>query len=287
MRKKSAMSRKWLLIPAAILLVAAITLLTVTLQGRGADRQPVTVALLHMRPEHGQKEANMEKIRNYAAEAFEHGAKIVITPEMATDAYFLTKEEVVSYAGIKDIDKELSSIADTAKKYAGYICIGFPEIAQDGTLYNSAVLFDKNGKIALHERKTAIPSWNRAGDLPAAVADTEYGKLGIVICADGYSPDKAAALGKLGVDIILSPVTWYTIDDGAHKDDENITSWKARAKENSAWYAVCNRWGVEINDGTVHDMNEGPSVLVSPEGEIILEYRAGDNRQDRILYGEI
>lgn len=246
-----------------------------------------TVALLHMNPEYQKKEENINKICTYALEAFENGANIVLTPEMATDDYFLSKEDVVSYAGIRDIESELSPISEIAKKYKGYICVGFPEIADDGSLYNSAVMFNKDGKIVLHERKRSIPGWNLKGNLEHTVYKTEYGKIGIIICADAYYPDDVSALKKLGADIILSPVTWYPSEYNGQIYDDSITSWISRAKENSLWYIACNRWGIETYNGEVQDMNMASSAVVSPDGEIICQYTANDNYQDKIVYCNI
>ena len=271
-------------------IILFLIVMSVTVIFSGCKKsEPCTVALLHMNPEYQQKEENIDRICQYAAEAFKNNADIVVTPEMATDDYFLTKEDVIEYAGIKDIEEELSSVADIADQYDGYICIGFPEIASDGSLYNAAVLFNKDGEIVLKERKRAIPSWNLPGDLEPAVADTEFGKIGIVICADSYTPENVSALKDLDADIILSPVTWFSSNAPGHSDTDNIDTWKARAKENSVWYAVCNRWGIETLDGEPQDMNNAPSVIVTADGEIVLNYSAEDSRNyaDEILYYEM
>lgn len=115
------------------------------------------IALLHINPEYHQKEANIEKNCEMAAVAFENSADIVLTSEMATDEYFLSEEDVVSYIGIKDMENEFSSISETARKYKGYICLRFPEIDSDGSMYNCAVLFGREGKVVLHECKRTIP----------------------------------------------------------------------------------------------------------------------------------
>ena len=266
----------FVLIIAVFLIIAAIFIVH--------EHAPCKVAMLHMNPEYHQKEENIAEICELAAEAFENGADIVLTPEMATDDYFLSEQDVVTYAGIRNIEAELAPIAKLADQYDGYICVGFPEIAEDGSLYNSAVMFDKDGNIALHERKRSLPDWNSLGALEPAVADTEYGKIGIIICADAYFPENAAALRDLGADIILSPVTWYPIDYEGHSADDDVNCWTARAKENSVWFLTCNRWGTEMSNGEIQDMNMGKSVVVSPKGEIVYQYTAGDCRENVILY---
>ena len=266
-----------------------LLLLTIVLISGCKKAEPCKVALLHMNPEYQQKEKNIELICKYSAEAFENGADIIVAPEMATDDYFVTKEDVVSYAGIKDIEEELASVAEVADEYDGYICMGFPEIAPDGSLYNSAVLFDKEGMVILKERKKAMPSWNKAGDLQPAVVDTEFGKIGIVICADSYTPENVSVLKDLGASIILSPVTWYSDTMPGHNSDDNIKTWLARAKENSVWYVVCNRWGIESQNGKLLDMNNAPSVVVTPDGKTVLSHTADDSKiyEDEILYYEM
>lgn len=243
------------------------------------------VSMLHMHPQYQERERNINTICEYATEAFSNGANIVVAPEMSTDFYYVTEDDVRGYAGVHNIESELSAIANVAKNNKGYIVVGFPEIAEDNTLYNSAVMFNKEGKVVLHERKRCLPSWNSIGDLPYAVYDSEFGKLGIIICADSYIPDHAKALKELGADIILSPVTWYPTD--GHNDDDNINAWTARAIENEVWYVVCNRWGEEIKDLHTEDMNGGISCVINPKGEVVFSYMAGNNFEDKILYYEI
>ena len=88
------------LILAAFLITAAIFLIH--------KNVPCKVAMLHMNPEYHQKEANITEICEMAAEAFENGADIVLTPEMATDDYYLSKRDVVTYAGIRNMEAELA-----------------------------------------------------------------------------------------------------------------------------------------------------------------------------------
>ena len=58
------------------------------------------------------------------------------------------------------MEAELAPIAELADQYEGYICVGFPEIAEDGTLYNAAVLFDKEGTI-VHRTARAETVYSR------------------------------------------------------------------------------------------------------------------------------
>lgn len=58
--------------------------------------------------------------------------------------------------------------------------------------------------------------------------ETEYGDIGMIICADSYSPDYTRILALNGADIILLPCTWWG-------DEGQLATWQTRARENGVW----------------------------------------------------
>jgi len=84
--------------------------------------------------------------------------------------------------------------------------------AENGKIYNTAVIIDPHGKPVGKYRKTHLPPVERlmvtpGNDLP--VFQTEIGQLGMLICYDMMSPEVARCLALQGADILVWPSAGY------------------------------------------------------------------------------
>jgi predicted amidohydrolase len=93
-----------------------------------------------------------------------------------------------------------------------YVVAGLTERAGD-RLYNAAVLVSPRGEILLKHRK--INELDIAHDLYATgnslgVAETEFGIVGVNICADNFpdSLELAYSQARMGCKLLLSPSAW-------------------------------------------------------------------------------
>ncbi len=99
-------------------------------------------------------------------------------------------------------------------------------IERDGPLiYNVAVLIGPDGNIIGKYRKVCLPrSEIEAGFQPGSdypVFDTKFGKVGMMVCYDGFFPEVARELGKRGAEIIAWPVMGCNPLLGAARACEN------------------------------------------------------------------
>ncbi|MEA2736315.1 MAG: hypothetical protein QOE14_2766, partial [Humisphaera sp.] len=111
-----------------------------------------------------------------------------------------------------------------AAKHKTYIVAGLLE--RDGkAAYNTSVLIDRDGKLAGKYRKICLPRSEYDGGLAPGneypVFDTDFGKVGMMICWDVAYPEIARELTARGAEIILMPI-W----------GGNETLCRARAIEN-------------------------------------------------------
>ncbi|HEX8088668.1 MAG TPA: nitrilase-related carbon-nitrogen hydrolase, partial [Blastocatellia bacterium] len=240
------------------------------------------VALIHFNPNLGDVRANVQSLNAYVEEAFQSGANIIVTPELATTGYSITTDQVIKLLGMESPFPQLSRIRDLAIQYRGYVFLALAEKSKSGRLYNSVAVFGPDGLITT-QRKRGMATWNARGDVPFEVIKTPYGDLGTIICSDSYLPDWPRVLTLKGADIIVSPANWWG-DFG----QEEI--WQTRARENGVWYVVANRWGTEIDKRFdppyTYEMNDAPSDIIDPDGTILLSYRAKESSSpgDKILY---
>ena len=127
-----------------------------------------------------------------------------------------------------------------AKEHDLYIVAGLYERA-GRLVYNVAALIGPDGDLVGVYRKVTLPS-NEAdrGVMPGdsyPVFDTRFGKLGLMVCYDGFFPEVARELTKNGAEVIAWPV-WGC----------NPTLAQARAAENhvflvsSTYEDVSSHW---------------------------------------------
>ena len=96
-----------------------------------------------------------------------------------------------------------------ARQHKMYIVAGVYE--RDGeVLYNTAVLVDRQGNVAGKYRKVYLPREEIEGGLTPGnsypVFETDFGRIGMMICWDSQYADPARALAAQGAEIIFLPI---------------------------------------------------------------------------------
>ena len=169
--------------------------------------------------EGGEPERNLERAIELTAEAKENNCDLILLPE--TLDFGWTHPSALKES--KNIPGEFSEIlCAAAKKYSIWICAGLTEkIGQKN--YNTAILINRNGQIVTKYHKinvldVGLPYYEIGQSL--SVVDTEFGKIGINICADNYADSMCIGhtLAKMGAQIILSPSSW-TVDYSITEED--------------------------------------------------------------------
>lgn len=115
-------------------------------------------------------------------------------------------------------------LGELARRKGTWVVAGVVE-REGHALYNTAVLIDRAGKFAGKYRKVYLPREELEGGITPGsdypVFDTDFGRIGIMICWDVQYPDPARALALRGAEVILMPI-W---------DGDRLLA-KARAIEN-------------------------------------------------------
>jgi len=156
-------------------------------------------------------EENRKAYGKYVEEAGKAGVDILCLPEgitlVGTGKSYLEVGEPVPGPTTEFLGK-------LARKHGMYIVAGLIE-TEGETAYNTAVMIGKDGKLAGKYRKVSLPREEIEGGLTPGDAfpafDTEFGKIGILICWDIHFPEGPRRLAYQGAEIILLPI-WGGIE---------------------------------------------------------------------------
>jgi len=100
-------------------------------------------------------------------------------------------------------------LADLARTHSTYVAFSMLErVGPD--IFNTGVLIDRAGRIVGTYRKAQLPQEEVAqGEAPGRdfpVFDTDFGKVGLMICHDTSFPEPASRLAANGAELILVPI---------------------------------------------------------------------------------
>lgn len=190
-------------------------------------RPPWRLALAQMRVDPGDPAANLARAEDWIGWAAGEGARVVLLPE-ALDCGW-THPSARSAAGPIPGGEACERLRGAARAHGVHVCAGLVE--RDGErLYNAAVFVDPEGRVRLHHRKIHELDFARAlyslGDR-LGVVDTELGRIGLMICADGLAPGGVIArtLAHMGAQVILSPCAWAVPSDHDEKEEPYGQLW--------------------------------------------------------------
>jgi len=174
----------------------------------------IKVAAIQIEPHIGDKDFNLKKMTEFIDKAAHQGAKLIVLPELANTGYiFNSREEAFSLAEPVPGGHTTELLIKKANERNIYIASGITEI--DGkVLYNSSVLVGPKGYIGKY-RKNHL--WDEEkiffehGNLGFPVFDLPFGRVGMMICYDGWFPESTRILRLQGADIIINPTNWVYV----------------------------------------------------------------------------
>ncbi|SHJ70875.1 carbon-nitrogen hydrolase family protein [Desulfofundulus thermosubterraneus] len=241
--------------------------------------EEVRVALIHAVIKWKDKEHNLRRLLTLNEEAAASGARIIVNPELATTGYtFESRRDISPFVEtVPGLTTEL--FGALARRYGVYICLGLPEVdSKSGIYYNTAVLIGSDGRVMGEHRKLAPAFkenlWAARGNLPVLVAETCFGRVGVLICADTYWYKAARMAALKGARVLLIPANWPP----HHYPPEVF--WRARALENGVYVLACNRTGQDKS----MNCNASQSFIIGPDGSVLKEVQSV---HDTILYGTL
>ncbi len=224
------------------------------------------IALLHLAPAPGALNENRLLVDAAIRSAADAGAQWIITPELATTGY-----EFIEHVGSDWIETQpdawVQGVAALSRRRRVTVFLSVPERAAD-KLYNTMLAIDRTGHIAgRHHKINALrigpEAWSTPGEDIDAVPINGFGLVGMLICADAYTPRIAETLARQGARTLVSSAAWRP---GLHGPNGE---WEAVSKATSLPIFVCNRTGQERQI----DFTIAQSVVASG-GERVVSFTA-------------
>ncbi len=203
------------------------------------------------------------------------GMDLVVFPEYALHGLSMSTDPAI----MCDLDgPEVAAMSDACREHRIWGCFSIMEKNPNGNPYNSGIILDDRGNLALYYRKlhpwVPVEPW-APGDLGIPVCEGPNGStLALIICHDGMFPEMARECAYKGADIMLRTAGYTAPIRHA---------WRITNQAN----AFCNLMVTASvclcgTDGSFDSMGEG--MIVDFDGVPIV---TGGARPDEIITAEV
>jgi N-carbamoylputrescine amidase len=266
------------------------------------DHFRVGLVQMHCGPE---PDENLKRACDKVKDAARQGAQIICLPELFKTQYFCQREDAALFDLAESIPgPSTEALAAVAREKKVVIVASLFEKRARGLYHNTAVQLDPQGNIQGMYRKMHIPDdplyyekfYFTPGDLGYKAFDTEFGKVGTLVCWDQWYPEGARLTALKGANVLFYPtaIGWHPAEKeqyGVAQHDAWRTIQRAHAIANGVFVAVVNRVGHENGNirGNIAPAGQGlefwgGSFLCDPFGRVLAE---ASHDKEEILVGEI
>lgn len=242
----------------------------------------IKVAVCQLRTEIDRSET-MAKAKRMIYEAAENGADFAVLPEMFNCPY--SREYFKKYAGLGHEDS-CAQLSAWAKELGIYIVGGSIPETEDGRIYNTCFVFDREGRQIARHRKVHLfdvelpglrvresATFSPGEDI--TVFDTEYGTMGCAVCFDLRFPELFRAMQRRGAKAVFLPAQFSTTTGPKHWEP------MLRARAFDYQYYMVGA-GAARYVGFNYEAY-GHSAVFDPSGQLICMADEGEE----ILYAEL
>lgn len=228
----------------------------------------VKIALIQMKVGLDKGE-NIRRAKELLEEAANKGADIAALPEMFNCPYSndCFREYGESYPGVTT-----EMLSEEARKNGMYVIGGsIPEL-EGGSVFNTSFIFDRQGRLAGKHRKVHLFDIDVKGKITfkesdvltpgseMTVFDTEWGRLGVMICYDIRFPEFTRKMALAGAKAVFVPAAFNMTTGPAHWE----LTFRARALDNQIYM-----FGISSARNEKGYVAYGNSIAANSWGQVI------------------
>ena len=231
--------------------------------------EKIKIAAIQM-PTVADKMENVRTVKTYLEKIKDENPDFVILPEMFCCPYQTENFPIYAEEEGGLIWQQLSAYA---KQYGVYLIGGsMPEKDAEGNVYNTCYVFDREGKQIGKHRKVHLfdidvkggqtfkeSDMLTAGDSDT-VFDTEFGKIGVMLCFDIRFPELSRMMVNDGAKVIFVPAAFNMTTGPAHWE----LSFRTRALDNQIYMVGC----APARDVSAGYISWGHSIVTDPWGRV-------------------
>ena len=216
------------------------------------------------------KMENVRTVKAYLEKIKDENPDFVILPEMFCCPYQTENFPIYAEEEGGPIWQQLSAYA---KQYGVYLIGGsMPEKDAEGNVYNTCYVFDREGKQIGKHRKVHLfdidvkggQTFKESDTLTAGdsdtVFDTEFGKMGVMLCFDIRFPELSRMMVNDGARIVFVPAAFNMTTGPAHWE----LSFRTRALDNQIYMVGC----APARDVSAGYISWGHSIVTDPWGRV-------------------
>lgn len=228
----------------------------------------VRVALLHLAPIAGDVPHNRRLVETAVTAAAGSGADWIVTPEFCVCGFSFADRIGTDWI-LEQPDLWMTGFCRRVADLRVTVFLSHPERdARTARLHNSVFVIAPDGSIlGTHRKISTLPvgseAWSTPGDEVAPIAVPPVGRVGVLVCADAYSPWIAKRLEALGARLLISSAAWAPGLYGPNGE------WERCTLDTGLPLLVCNRTG---SDQTM-SFSEAESVVLK-DGRRLLSLRS-------------
>jgi len=258
-----------------------------------------TIALVQM-ASGADAEKNLVTAVARVEEAAQRGADVVCLPELFRSPYPCQTEDTANFRYAEPVPGPTTeALARTARDTRCVLVASVFEKRAPGLYHNTAVVLDRDGRLAGKYRKMHIPDdpsyyekfYFTPGDLGFQAFETGVGRVGALVCWDQWYPEAARLVALKGARLICYPTAiGGLVHESAEYVGAQMDAWRtvqrSHAVTNGVFVAAVNRVGYEPRPGNQDAGIRfwGCSFVCDPFGVVVAEAH-GDG--DETLLAEI
>ena len=244
--------------------------------------------------------ANLLKLEQNIRKAAAQGAELIVLQELHNGLYFCQTEDTAIFAQAEPIPgPSTTRFGALAQELGVVIVLSLFERRAPGLYHNTAVVMDKDGRIAGKYRKMHIPDdpayyekfYFTPGDLGFEPINTSIGRLGVLVCWDQWYPEAARMMAMRGAELLIYPtaIGWES-SDTPEEQQRQLGAWitvqRGHAVANGLPVVTVNRTGHEPDpSGRTNGIQFwGNSFVAGPQGELLAQL---PNQEEAVQVVEI